>query len=135
MGFSRQEYWTGLPSSPPEDPPDPGIEFGSFTSPALAGLCVCVCVCVCTLTYACVCVKCHIYIKGQNVRVLCSLQLYIKFSEMNFTLGSTRVYMASIITVYDLHEWSSNFSLHQNHPKDDKTHIAGSSQLSLVSLG
>ena len=26
MGFSRQEYWSGLPYLPPEDFPDPGIE-------------------------------------------------------------------------------------------------------------
>ena len=26
MGFSRQEYWSGLPCPPPEDPPDPGIK-------------------------------------------------------------------------------------------------------------
>ena len=26
MGFSRQEYWSGLPVSSPEDLPDPGIE-------------------------------------------------------------------------------------------------------------
>ena len=32
MGFSRQEYWSGLPFPPPEDLPDPGIE---PTSPAL----------------------------------------------------------------------------------------------------
>ena len=25
-GFSRQEYWTGLPFPPPGDPPHPGIE-------------------------------------------------------------------------------------------------------------
>ena len=36
MGFSRQEYWTGLPSPPPGDLPDPGIEHVSLTSPALA---------------------------------------------------------------------------------------------------
>ena len=35
MGFSRQEYWSGLPSLPPGDLPDPGIEPGSPTSPAL----------------------------------------------------------------------------------------------------
>ena len=29
MGFSRQEYWNGLPFPPPEDLPDPGIEPGS----------------------------------------------------------------------------------------------------------
>ena len=26
MGFSRQEYWRGLPFPSPADPPDPGIE-------------------------------------------------------------------------------------------------------------
>ena len=26
MGFSRQEYWSGLPLPSPGDPPDPGIE-------------------------------------------------------------------------------------------------------------
>ena len=26
MGFSRQEYWSGLPRCPPGDLPDPGIE-------------------------------------------------------------------------------------------------------------
>ena len=26
MGFSRQEYWSGLPVTSPEDFPDPGIE-------------------------------------------------------------------------------------------------------------
>ena len=29
MGFSRQEYWSGLPSPTPGDLPDPGIEPGS----------------------------------------------------------------------------------------------------------
>ena len=37
MGFSRQEYWSGLPCPPPGDLPDPGIEFASLISPALAG--------------------------------------------------------------------------------------------------
>ena len=36
MGFSRQEYWSGLPFPPPEDLPHPGIELVSLTSPALA---------------------------------------------------------------------------------------------------
>ena len=35
MGFSRQEYWSGLPCLPPGDLPDPGIEPKSPTSPAL----------------------------------------------------------------------------------------------------
>ena len=29
MGFSRQEYWSGLPFPSPGDRPDPGIEPGS----------------------------------------------------------------------------------------------------------
>ena len=37
MGFSRQEYWSGLPFPPLGDLPDPGIEPLSLASPALAG--------------------------------------------------------------------------------------------------
>ena len=37
MGFSRQEYWSGLPCPPPGDLPNPGIEPRSLTSPAMAG--------------------------------------------------------------------------------------------------
>ena len=37
MGFSRQEYWSGLPCLPPGDLPNPGIEPTSFTSLALTG--------------------------------------------------------------------------------------------------
>ena len=36
-GFSRQEYWSGLPYPPPRDFSNPGIELESLTSPALAG--------------------------------------------------------------------------------------------------
>jgi len=37
MGFSWQEYWSGLTFPPSEDLPDPGIELGLPTSPAWAG--------------------------------------------------------------------------------------------------
>ena len=37
MGFSRQEYWSTLPFSPPGDIPNPGMEPSSHVSPALAG--------------------------------------------------------------------------------------------------
>ena len=37
MGFSRQEYWSGLPFPSPGDLPDPGLELLSPTSPAAAG--------------------------------------------------------------------------------------------------
>ena len=36
-GFSRQEYWSGLPFPSPGNLPSPGIEPPSLTSPALAG--------------------------------------------------------------------------------------------------
>ena len=36
-GFSRPEYWSGLPFLPPRDLPDPGIQPKSLMSPALAG--------------------------------------------------------------------------------------------------
>ena len=41
MGFSRQEYWSGLPFPSPGDLPDPGIEPRSpaFLADALEGEC------------------------------------------------------------------------------------------------
>ena len=36
-GFSRQEYWSGLPFPPPGDLLDSGIELAPLMSPALAG--------------------------------------------------------------------------------------------------
>ena len=35
MGFSRQEYWSGLPCPPPGARPDPGINPASPVSPIL----------------------------------------------------------------------------------------------------
>ena len=37
MGFSRQEYWSGLPCPPPGDLLNPGIKPTSLTPPALTG--------------------------------------------------------------------------------------------------
>ena len=37
MGFSKQEYWSGLPWPTPGDLPDPGIKPASLRSPTLAG--------------------------------------------------------------------------------------------------
>ena len=37
MGFSRQEYWNGLPCSPPGDLPNSVMEPTSLLSPVLAG--------------------------------------------------------------------------------------------------
>ena len=36
MGFSRQEYWSGLPFPSPLDLPNPGTEPASLVSAALA---------------------------------------------------------------------------------------------------
>ena len=38
MGFSRQEYWSESPCSPPGGLPNPGTKPESLTSPALAGM-------------------------------------------------------------------------------------------------
>ena len=37
VGFSGQEYWSGVPCPPPGDLPDPGIEPVSLMTPTLAG--------------------------------------------------------------------------------------------------
>ena len=37
IGFSRQEYWSGLPCPPPGDLPNPGFELMCLMSPASAG--------------------------------------------------------------------------------------------------
>ena len=37
MGFSRQEYWSGLPFPSPGDLSNPGIKPESLMSPALVG--------------------------------------------------------------------------------------------------
>ena len=37
MGFSRQEYWSGLLCPPPGDLPDPGIELLPLAAPELPG--------------------------------------------------------------------------------------------------
>ena len=37
MGFSRQEYWSGLPCPPPGDLPDPGMKPVCLLSSVLAG--------------------------------------------------------------------------------------------------
>ena len=38
IGFSRQEYWKGLPCPSPEDLPNPGTEPTSLMSPTLASV-------------------------------------------------------------------------------------------------
>ena len=38
LGFSRKEYWSGLPCPPPGELPDPGVEPVSLMLPALSGV-------------------------------------------------------------------------------------------------
>ena len=38
IGFSRQEYWSGVPCPPPGDLPNPGIKPTSPAAPAWAGV-------------------------------------------------------------------------------------------------
>ena len=82
MGFSRQEYWSGLPCPPPGDLPDPGIEPKSLTSFTLAGrlfttkgelgspyICIkYMCVLVTQSCYMCVCVP---MLVAQSCLTLC----------------------------------------------------------------
>ena len=67
MGFSRQEYWSGLPWPPPEDLPNTGIkprspalQADSFTIRDTREACVSAYVYICTYTcidlHICVCV-------------------------------------------------------------------------------
>ena len=37
MGFSRKEYWSGLPCPPLGNLPNPGVKLTSLMSPVLAG--------------------------------------------------------------------------------------------------
>ena len=55
MGFSRQEYWSGLPFPSPGDRPDPGIKPGSpaFQADSLTSCFSCVRLCVTPWTVAC----------------------------------------------------------------------------------
>ena len=94
--FFRQEYWSGLPCSSPEELPDPGIKPVLLMSPALAGrffttsttweayiyIYIYVCVCVCVCVYVCIYIDIyiHIYIHGgmlfKKKEKSCHLQLH-----------------------------------------------------------
>ena len=66
-GFSRQEYWSGLPCAPAGDLPNPGFKLSYPVSPALLAdslplnhwgipyTHICVCVCICLNAYLCLC--------------------------------------------------------------------------------
>ena len=72
MGFSRPEYWRGVPCPPPgalpenpgnkpASPKSPALASGLFTAGAAGEPCVCLCVCVhLYVSYICVCM--YVYI-------------------------------------------------------------------------
>ena len=70
IGFSRQEYWSGLTCPPPGNLPNKGIKPASLTSPALAGRCFTtsatwedyVCVCICMYVYIYTYIHMYVYI-------------------------------------------------------------------------
>ena len=70
MGFSRQEYWSGLPCPPPEDLPDPGIEPTSLMSPASVGGFFTTSTTWDILIYLCVCM--YVYGEGNGTPLQCS---------------------------------------------------------------
>ena len=74
MGFSRQEYWSGLPGPPPGDLPNPGID---PRSPALqadylpsepGGKPIYMCVCVCVYIYTYIFIYAHGHLMGLVVK-------------------------------------------------------------------
>ena len=83
MGFSRQEYWSGLPCPPPGDLPNPGIEPPSLKSPTLArgffttSATSCVCVLVAEL--------CPTLCNSMDCS--CQVPLSMKFSRQDYWSG------------------------------------------------
>ena len=96
MGFSRQEYWSGLPCPPPGDLPCPGTKPVSPVSPALQVdslllsllgspiLNICVCVCVCAHVCTCMCVFSHF------IHVWLFVTLWIVAHRFPLSMGFSR---------------------------------------------
>ena len=73
MGFSRQEYWSGLPFPPLGNLPDPGIEPTSLVSPALAGNSLPLC-----------CLGSPMRLKS-TVKCVCIMNRLSDWTELNWT--------------------------------------------------
>ena len=67
MGFSRQEYWGGLPFPSPGELPDPGIK---PESPVWQCVCVCKYICMCDV-YINIYIYIYIYINVNYVYCIC----------------------------------------------------------------
>ena len=87
MGFSKQEYWSGLPCPSPEDLPDQGIKHTSLMSPTLAGRFFNTSATIC---FFLVCMK--DYIQSQAIPlVIRSKSEYVKRSESITTVTDSPV--------------------------------------------
>ena len=112
MGFSRQEYWSGLPFRSPGNLPNPGIEPGSpalqadsslseplgkpillnlqFSTNQSINLAVCVCVCVCVVCVCVcthVCVLSHFWLLAIPWTVVHQDLLFVRFSRQEYWSG------------------------------------------------
>ena len=81
MGFSRQEYWSGLPRPPPGDLPDPGLEPMYVMSPALT------CGLFTTELPVCVQFLSHVQLFVTPWTVACKAPLPMGFSRQEYWSG------------------------------------------------
>ena len=95
VGFSWQEYWSGLPFPPPRDRPNPGIKPESLKSSVLAGrlfttsaiweshLCVYVCLHMSVYTYI------WVSLVAQKIKTLPAVQDCIHLNHLTADLKLT----------------------------------------------
>ena len=86
MGFSRQEYWSGLAFPSPGDLSNTGIELGSpaLQPDDLPYMYVCMYIYVCVCMYVCVCVYIYIYMGFSSGSVVKNLPAVQEPKEMQF---------------------------------------------------
>ena len=80
MGFSRQEYWSGLLFPSPGDLPDPGMEAVSLMSPALTGGFFT----TSTTWEACICIYIYIYLSIYTYTYIHTFLKYLPEKGMFF---------------------------------------------------
>ena len=105
MGFSRQEYWSGLLCPPPGALPDPGIKPTSLISPALAGRLL--------TTSATLSISVYMFMK---VNVLVPQSCLTLCDSMDCNLLGSSVH--GILPAKILDRVAISFSEGSSHPKD-----------------
>ena len=116
VGFSKQEYWNGLPFPSQGDLPNPGIEPGllhcrHIFAVSITRVAVYIYVCVCVYMYIyifcllCICIYTHTYVDPQyfcskkwadNRRVL--FRFYVYLNIWHFILMKS--FFASILLIF-----------------------------------